>query len=221
MRISRVLSWTVPEIPHLECFRAVGFVHGYPRHSHSTWAIGVVDEGTAGIWYRGANELVGPGGIIYRSQCLWPKLRQTSILFLPCARSQACSRSPASSPSSAAFWTPNPIWRVAMSRSPRKPAMSFYSGSGRPRGQLDLGVEDSPVHLGIHVQSNFPLRQPECPVEGLPEKLGNGCTFRFFVDVTRDSRREQRPFGCNVPTRHLSNGTVMTQTLSFHTCCNS
>jgi len=61
---SRVLSWTVPEIPHVECFRAIGFVHGYPRHSHPTWAIGVVDEGTAGIWYRGTNELVGPGGII-------------------------------------------------------------------------------------------------------------------------------------------------------------
>jgi len=64
MPISRMLSWTVPEIPHLECFRAFGFVHEYPRHSHSTWAIGVVNEGTAGIWYRGANELVGPGGLI-------------------------------------------------------------------------------------------------------------------------------------------------------------
>jgi AraC-like DNA-binding protein len=64
MSVSRTLSWTVPEIPHLECFRAFGFVHGYPRHSHSTWAIGVVDEGIAGIWYRGTNELVGPGGLI-------------------------------------------------------------------------------------------------------------------------------------------------------------
>jgi AraC-like DNA-binding protein len=64
MPVSRVLSWTVPEIPHLECFRAFGFVHEYPRHSHSTWAIGVVNEGTAGIWHRGTNELVGPGGVI-------------------------------------------------------------------------------------------------------------------------------------------------------------
>jgi AraC-like DNA-binding protein len=57
-------SWTVPEISHLECFRAVGLIHEYPRHSHSTWAIGVVDYGTGGIWYRGANERGGPGEII-------------------------------------------------------------------------------------------------------------------------------------------------------------
>jgi AraC-like DNA-binding protein len=57
-------SWTVPEIPGLECFRVLNFVHEYPRHSHSTWAIGVVDDGTGGIWYRGANERGGPGELI-------------------------------------------------------------------------------------------------------------------------------------------------------------
>jgi AraC-like DNA-binding protein len=57
-------SWTVPEIPDLECFRVVNFVHEYPRHSHATWAIGVVDDGTGGIWYRGANERGGPGELI-------------------------------------------------------------------------------------------------------------------------------------------------------------
>jgi AraC-like DNA-binding protein len=57
-------SWTVPEIPNLECFRTAGFVHEYPRHSHSTWAIGVVDHGIGGIWYRGANQRGGPGEII-------------------------------------------------------------------------------------------------------------------------------------------------------------
>jgi AraC-like DNA-binding protein len=64
MPASMMRSWTVPGIPHLECFRSVGFVREYPRHSHSTWAIGVVDQGTAGIWYRGTNELVGPDGLI-------------------------------------------------------------------------------------------------------------------------------------------------------------
>jgi AraC-like DNA-binding protein len=57
-------SWAVPEIPHLECFRTAGFLHEYPRHSHSTWAIGVVDHGIGGIWYRGANQRGGPGEII-------------------------------------------------------------------------------------------------------------------------------------------------------------
>jgi AraC-like DNA-binding protein len=57
-------SWAVPEIPHLECFRTVGFVQEYPRHSHSTWAIGVVDEGIGGIWHQGTNERVGPGMLI-------------------------------------------------------------------------------------------------------------------------------------------------------------
>lgn len=64
MPTSRMHSWTVPQIPHLECFRSVGFVHDYPRHSHSAWAVGVVDEGAAGIWYRGADERVGPGALI-------------------------------------------------------------------------------------------------------------------------------------------------------------
>lgn len=61
---SRMRSWTMPEIPHLECFRAVGFVHGYPRHSHSTWAIGVVEQGIAGIWHRGVIERIGPGELL-------------------------------------------------------------------------------------------------------------------------------------------------------------
>jgi AraC-like DNA-binding protein len=64
MRSCVTRSWTVPEIPDLECFRVVNFVHEYPRHSHSTWAIGVVDDGTGGIWYRGANERGGPGELI-------------------------------------------------------------------------------------------------------------------------------------------------------------
>jgi len=57
-------SWTVPEIPHLECFRTVKFVHEYPRHCHETWSIGVVDYGTGGIWYRGANQRGGAGQVI-------------------------------------------------------------------------------------------------------------------------------------------------------------
>jgi AraC-like DNA-binding protein len=57
-------SWTVPHISGLECFRVIRFVHEYPRHSHATWAIGVVDEGTGGIWYRGADERGGAGELI-------------------------------------------------------------------------------------------------------------------------------------------------------------
>lgn len=64
MPVSTTRSWTVPDIPHLECFRAIRFVHEYPRHSHSTWAIGVVDAGVGGVWYKGANERGGPGEII-------------------------------------------------------------------------------------------------------------------------------------------------------------
>ena len=63
-RTGQTHSWAVPEIPDLECFRAVGFVHEYPRHFHSTWAIGVVDQGRGGIWYRGAHERGGPGELI-------------------------------------------------------------------------------------------------------------------------------------------------------------
>ncbi|MGB7494327.1 MAG: AraC family transcriptional regulator [Candidatus Acidiferrum sp.] len=64
MQTGTTRSWTLPEIPHLECFRVVKFVHEYPRHSHETWSIGVVDEGTGGIWYRGSNQRGGAGEII-------------------------------------------------------------------------------------------------------------------------------------------------------------
>jgi AraC-like DNA-binding protein len=64
MAATTTRSWTVPEIPHLECFRTVRFVHEYPRHSHETWSVGVVDYGTGGIWYRGANQRGGAGQII-------------------------------------------------------------------------------------------------------------------------------------------------------------
>lgn len=57
-------AWTVPGIAHLECFRVVGFVHEFPRHSHSTWSVGVVDEGTGGIWFRGATERGGTNELI-------------------------------------------------------------------------------------------------------------------------------------------------------------
>jgi AraC-like DNA-binding protein len=57
-------SWTVPGIAHLECFRVVGFVHEFPRHSHSTWSLGVVDQGAGGIWFRGATERGGADEII-------------------------------------------------------------------------------------------------------------------------------------------------------------
>jgi hypothetical protein len=64
MPLCRTRVWTVPGIPPLECFRAVNFVHEYPRHSHATGAIGVVNDGAGGIWYRGADERSGPGELI-------------------------------------------------------------------------------------------------------------------------------------------------------------
>jgi len=71
--------------------------------------------------------------IICGSPFLCPKLRQTLTLFPRCARSQACSQSPASSPSSAVFWMPIPTWRAATSSPTRKPAMLFSLGFARPR----------------------------------------------------------------------------------------
>jgi AraC-like DNA-binding protein len=59
-----VRSWRVSEISHLECFRAVGLIHEYGRHSHPAWAIGVIDEGIGGIGYRGSSERIGPGELI-------------------------------------------------------------------------------------------------------------------------------------------------------------
>jgi AraC-like DNA-binding protein len=50
-----VHAWTSPDISDLECFRANGLAHEYGRHFHSTWSIGIVDRGYAGMWYRGAN----------------------------------------------------------------------------------------------------------------------------------------------------------------------
>jgi hypothetical protein len=56
----------------------------------------------------------------------------------------------------------------------------------------------------------------------LPEKVGLGKAAPSVPSsMCLPTGGEQHPFTCNVSTRHLSNGTVITQTVSFPTCCNS
>jgi len=56
--------WTSPALPGVECFRARALVHHYQRHSHDSYAIGVIEDGIGGNSYRGSTHRHPPGTIV-------------------------------------------------------------------------------------------------------------------------------------------------------------
>jgi len=56
--------WTSPALPGVECFRARALVHSYQRHSHESYAIGVIEDGIGGNSYRGSTHRHPPGTIV-------------------------------------------------------------------------------------------------------------------------------------------------------------
>lgn len=47
--------------PGLELFKAVNFQHRFSRHSHSGYALGVIEQGALGFFYKGENLVASPG----------------------------------------------------------------------------------------------------------------------------------------------------------------
>jgi AraC-like DNA-binding protein len=56
--------WTSPALPGVECFRARALVHHYQRHSHDSYAIGVIEDGIGGNFCRGSTHRHPPGTIV-------------------------------------------------------------------------------------------------------------------------------------------------------------
>jgi AraC-like DNA-binding protein len=59
-----VRSWTPPALTGIECFRAQGVAHTYPRHSHEGYALGVIEEGVGGLFCRGATSFIPAGHVV-------------------------------------------------------------------------------------------------------------------------------------------------------------
>lgn len=58
------ISWRVPEIEGVECFRASAIRHHYGRHSHAEYALGVIEGGWGGNYCRGVEHQTPPGQIV-------------------------------------------------------------------------------------------------------------------------------------------------------------
>ncbi len=58
----KVKLWR-PGIAGLELMRATYITQRFPRHAHDGFAVGVIEDGALGFYYRGAN-VVAPAGAI-------------------------------------------------------------------------------------------------------------------------------------------------------------
>ncbi len=55
--------WRVPGIDGVELMRATYIDHVFPKHAHDGFAIGVIEQGALGFYYRGENIVASPGTI--------------------------------------------------------------------------------------------------------------------------------------------------------------
>ncbi len=58
-----VKLWRLPELGHVEMLRAVYRTQTFSRHSHEGFALGVIERGALGFYYRGEN-VVAPAGAV-------------------------------------------------------------------------------------------------------------------------------------------------------------
>ena len=55
--------WRIPRFSDLELLRGTQLTHSFPRHTHERYAIGVIEQGALGFYYRGENVVAAPGNI--------------------------------------------------------------------------------------------------------------------------------------------------------------
>jgi hypothetical protein len=55
--------WRISRLRDLELLRGTAFTHSFPRHTHERYAIGVIEQGALGYFYRGENIVAWPGNI--------------------------------------------------------------------------------------------------------------------------------------------------------------
>jgi AraC-like DNA-binding protein len=59
----RVKMWRVPALPRLDLMRATYIRQTFARHTHEGFAVGVIENGALGFYYRGANVVAARGAI--------------------------------------------------------------------------------------------------------------------------------------------------------------
>lgn len=55
--------WRLPNLPNLELLRATYITQTFARHSHEGFAVGIIERGALGFFYRGEN-VIAPAGAI-------------------------------------------------------------------------------------------------------------------------------------------------------------
>ena len=55
--------WRIPKLGDLELLRGQHLTQSFPRHTHERYAIGVIEQGALGFFYRGENVIAAPGNI--------------------------------------------------------------------------------------------------------------------------------------------------------------
>lgn len=62
-RLHESRVWQVPHLPGLELLRASQQTQVFPRHTHEHYAVGVIERGALGFYYRGENVVASSGDI--------------------------------------------------------------------------------------------------------------------------------------------------------------
>jgi hypothetical protein len=55
--------WRIPHFSNLELLRGTSLTHSFPRHTHERYAIGVIEQGALGYFYRGEHVVATAGNI--------------------------------------------------------------------------------------------------------------------------------------------------------------
>ena len=60
---SKTKIWRVPYLNDVELLRAEHLAQSFPKHTHECYAVGVIERGALGFFYRGENVVAAPGDI--------------------------------------------------------------------------------------------------------------------------------------------------------------
>lgn len=64
IKSEQTLFWRDPALKNIELLRATYVTHSFARHTHDSFAIGVIDSGVEEFTYRGATHRALPNNIV-------------------------------------------------------------------------------------------------------------------------------------------------------------
>jgi AraC-like DNA-binding protein len=62
-QIEQVRMWRIPELPGIDLLRAAYVRQSFTRHTHEGFAVGVIEKGALGFFYRGENVVASKGAV--------------------------------------------------------------------------------------------------------------------------------------------------------------